>query len=82
MKRHVQQIIDEGFDFDLIDPHYFFSDGVASAMLGRRLGGPVIITARDSYVTLIKRIRSSTAGDDLGWKSCGRRYHHLQGAEK
>lgn len=42
-------------DFDLIDAHYFYPDGVAAAMLGRVLGKPVVITARGSDVTLIAR---------------------------
>ena len=43
----------EGFDFDLIDAHYFYPDGVAAAMVGRALGKPVVITARGSDVHLI-----------------------------
>src|SRR5262249_26966807 len=31
---------------DVIDAHYFYPDGVAAAWLGRRLGLPVVITAR------------------------------------
>lgn len=45
----------EGGDFDLIDAHYFYPDGVAAAMLGRVLRKPVVITARGSDVTLIAR---------------------------
>ena len=40
-------------DFDLIDAHYFYPDGVAAAMLGRTLGKPVTITARGTDVNLI-----------------------------
>jgi teichuronic acid biosynthesis glycosyltransferase TuaC len=43
--------------FDLIDAHYFYPDGVAAALLGRRLGVPVVITARGTDVTLIPRYR-------------------------
>jgi glycosyltransferase involved in cell wall biosynthesis len=43
--------------FDLIDAHYFYPDGVAAAMLGRRLGVPVVITARGSDVNLIAQYR-------------------------
>ena len=39
-------IIDEGYDFDAIDAHYFYPDGVAAAMLGRYFNKPVVITAR------------------------------------
>jgi len=43
--------------FDLIDAHYFYPDGVAAAMLGRRLGVPVVITARGTDVNLIAQRR-------------------------
>ena len=43
--------------FDLIDAHYFYPDGVAAAMLGRRLGIPVVITARGTDVNLIGEYR-------------------------
>jgi len=44
-------------DFDLIDAHYFYPDGVAAIMLGRLLGKPVVITARGTDVNLIPRYR-------------------------
>ncbi len=44
-------------DFDLIDAHYFYPDGVAAIMLGRLLGKPVVITARGTDVNLIPRHR-------------------------
>lgn len=37
--------------FDLIDAHYVYPDGVAAIRLGRDLGLPVVITARGSDVT-------------------------------
>ncbi len=49
----VRRLQREGRDFDLIDAHYFYPDGVAAALLGRRLGRPVVITARGSDITLI-----------------------------
>ena len=48
----IGRMIDEGFDFDLIDAHYFYPDGVAAAMLGRHFNKPVVITARGSDITL------------------------------
>lgn len=42
-------------DFDLIDAHYFYPDGVAAAMLGKALGKPVVITARGTDVNLIPK---------------------------
>ncbi len=40
-----------GRSFDLIDAHYLYPDGVAALALGRRLGIPVVVTARGSDVT-------------------------------
>ncbi len=38
-----------------IDAHYVYPDGVAATWLGRRLGLPVVITARGTDVSLIPR---------------------------
>jgi len=46
-----------GMDFDLVDAHYFYPDGVAAARLGAALGKPVVITARGSDVNVIARYR-------------------------
>jgi glycosyltransferase involved in cell wall biosynthesis len=43
----------EGPRPDLIDAHYFYPDGVAAALLGRRFGLPVVITARGSDINQI-----------------------------
>jgi glycosyltransferase involved in cell wall biosynthesis len=45
--------IRDGQDFDLIDAHYFYPDGVAAVLLGRALGRPVVITARGDDLDLI-----------------------------
>jgi teichuronic acid biosynthesis glycosyltransferase TuaC len=47
--------IRDGRDFDLIDAHYFYPDGVAAVLLGRALGRPVVVTARGSDLNLIAR---------------------------
>jgi teichuronic acid biosynthesis glycosyltransferase TuaC len=44
-------------DFDLIDAHYFYPDGVAATWLGRVLNKPVVITARGTDVNYIPRYR-------------------------
>jgi len=49
----LRQIQADGFDFDLIDAHYFYPDGVAAVMLGEALGKPVTITARGTDINLI-----------------------------
>jgi teichuronic acid biosynthesis glycosyltransferase TuaC len=51
----LEQLINNGGDFDLLDAHYFFPDGVAAVMLGRALGKPVTITARGTDINLIPR---------------------------
>ena len=45
--------IREGADFDLIDAHYFYPDGVAAVLLGRALRRPVVVTARGSDLNII-----------------------------
>ena len=47
----------EGFDFDLIDAHYYYPDGVAAVLLGKWLGKPVVVTARGSDVNLLPQYR-------------------------
>ena len=49
----MNSLIASGRGFDLIDAHYFYPDGVAAALLGRRLNKPVVITARGTDVNLI-----------------------------
>lgn len=53
----IQQLIDEGFDFDVIDAHYYYPDGVAAALLARWFGKPLAVTARGSDINLIGRHR-------------------------
>lgn len=48
-----RKLLRDGFDFDLIDAHYFYPDGVAAVLLGTWLHKPVVITARGSDVNLI-----------------------------
>jgi teichuronic acid biosynthesis glycosyltransferase TuaC len=49
----LKNIIASGFDFDIIDAHYYYPDGVAAAAVGKQLGKPVVITARGSDIHLI-----------------------------
>jgi glycosyltransferase involved in cell wall biosynthesis len=49
----VQGLIDAGYDFDVIDAHYFYPDGVAAALLARSFGKPLTITARGTDLNLI-----------------------------
>ena len=50
------KMIANGFDFDLIDAHYYFPDGVAAALLGKWLNKPVVVTARGSDINLIAEL--------------------------
>lgn len=49
----LKNLIASGFDFDIIDAHYYYPDGVAATTLGKQLGKPVVITARGSDIHLI-----------------------------
>lgn len=53
----LRRILREGYDFDVIDAHYFYPDGVAAAMLGRYFNKPVTITARGTDISLIPDYR-------------------------
>jgi len=53
VKGTVRSILESGHDFDLIDAHYFYPDGVAAVMIGKALGKPVVITARGTDLNLI-----------------------------
>lgn len=56
-KKALGRMLDEGYDFDMIDAHYFYPDGVAAAMLGRYFNKPVTITARGSDISLLPQYR-------------------------
>jgi len=49
----VKKLMREGFDFDLIDAHYYYPDGVAAGILARKLGKPFVVTARGTDLNLI-----------------------------
>lgn len=49
----IQRLIDDGFEFDVLDAHYFYPDGVAAALLARYFDKPLAITARGTDLNLI-----------------------------
>lgn len=49
----VRRLQSEGFDFDLIDAHYYYPDGVAAGLLARWLDKPLVVTARGTDLNLI-----------------------------
>jgi len=51
--RAVERLLDEGFDFDVIDAHYYYPDGVAAALLARHFKKPFTVTARGTDLNLL-----------------------------
>jgi glycosyltransferase involved in cell wall biosynthesis len=52
-EREARAVIADGFEFDLIDAHYLYPDGVAAARAAMAMGKPFVLTARGSDVTLL-----------------------------
>jgi len=53
----IRKIIRDGFDFDLIDAHYFYPDGIAAWMIAKWLGKPFVVTARGTDINLIPEFK-------------------------
>lgn len=51
--RAVRRMRRDGFDCDVLDAHYFYPDGVAAAIMAKRLRKPLVVTARGSDLNLI-----------------------------
>lgn len=51
----IRRLLDEGYDFDLIDAHYYYPDGVAAALLAKWFNKPFVVTARGTDINLISR---------------------------
>ncbi len=51
--KQAKKLIASGYDFDLIDGHYFYPDGVAIEMVAKKLGKPFTVTARGTDINLI-----------------------------
>ncbi len=51
----IRRLQRQGFDFDLIDAHYYYPDGVAASLLAKWLGKPFVVTARGSDLNLISQ---------------------------
>lgn len=49
----ISHLIREGFDFDLIDAHYVYPDGVAAALIAHHFNKPFVVTARGTDINLI-----------------------------
>jgi teichuronic acid biosynthesis glycosyltransferase TuaC len=46
-----------GFEFDAIDAHYYYPDGVAAAIVARHFRKPLVVTARGTDLNLISDYR-------------------------
>lgn len=55
--KHIAEIIRNGYDFDILDAHYFFPDGVAAAIIAEKLNKPLVITARGTDLNLIPQYK-------------------------
>ena len=55
VKKTVRRIREQGYDFDLIDAHYFYPDGVAACIVANSLEKPFVVTARGTDINLIPR---------------------------
>ncbi|WP_163834598.1 glycosyltransferase family 4 protein [Spartinivicinus ruber] len=53
MKRFIKQLMASGLQFDVIDAHYFYPDGVVAAWLGKYFNKPVVISARGQDISYI-----------------------------
>lgn len=53
----LRRMIAEGFDFDVIDAHYFYPTGVVATWLGEALGKPVVVTSRGSDLNVLPDYR-------------------------
>ncbi len=69
--RALRRMLKDGLNFDIIDAHYAYPDGVAAVWLGRLFAKPVVITLRGSDVTQLPDhavpralIRRALAGAD------------------
>lgn len=52
----IDTMMDDGYDFDAIDAHFFYPDGVAAAILAKRFQKPFVVTARGSDINLFARL--------------------------
>lgn len=55
VEKTVLELRSSGWDFDFIDAHYFYPDGIAAADLAVKLDKPLVITARGTDINLIPK---------------------------
>lgn len=52
-RSQIKRLRADGFDFDVIDAHYFYPDGVAAMLLAAAFDRPFVVTARGTDINLI-----------------------------
>ncbi|MCI5043322.1 MAG: glycosyltransferase [Aquisalinus sp.] len=52
-EQEMERLLEDGWDFDVVDAHYYYPDGVAAARAAEKYGKPVLITARGTDINLI-----------------------------
>jgi len=53
--RMIKKIINQGYNFDIIDAHYFYPDGITAALISAMVKKPYAVTARGTDINLIPR---------------------------
>lgn len=91
-RRQMTRLVESGFDFDLIDAHYYYPDGVAATILGRWLRKPVVVTSRGSDINVlsdyamprrwIRRARDSAAASIFVSKALKDRMAEISGSDE
>lgn len=61
VKKQIKRLASNNYEFDIIDSHYFYPDGVACAQIAHELNKPISVTARGSDITYIPNIRHARA---------------------
>jgi len=69
----IKSLQKQGYQFDLLDAHYYYPDGVAAAMLAAVMKTPLSITARGSDINLISNLY--LPGKMIVWASKIARYN-------
>ncbi|GAB6260628.1 glycosyltransferase family 4 protein [Photobacterium sp. CCB-ST2H9] len=59
LKRQIRSMMRQGFQFDLIDGHYYFPDGVAITEAAREFNKPFTVTARGTDINLLPTFPSA-----------------------
>jgi teichuronic acid biosynthesis glycosyltransferase TuaC len=53
LRREVRRLEEAGLEYDLIDAHYVYPDGVAAARFAKAVGKPIVVSGRGTDLNLI-----------------------------